>query len=76
MAGPGGARGRAKLIQPQARARAGLERLGTQIEGGLNTTPHPPILNTCSLPKAVAEATRGYLRVGLRAWSGAQAIWG
>ena len=41
MAGPRGARGTAKLIQPQPRARAGLERLDKQIEGGLNTTPHP-----------------------------------
>ena len=33
MAGPRGARGTAKLIQPQPRARAGLERLDKQIEG-------------------------------------------
>ena len=62
MAGPRGARGTAKLIQPQPRARAGLERLDKQIEGGLNTTPHPPSsthVHCQRLWQRLREATSG-----------------
>lgn len=60
MAGPRGARGTAKLIQPQPRARAGLERLDKQIEGGLNTTPQPPLPQHTFTAKGCC---RGYERL-------------